>query len=163
MDTTVPTNNPWRWPTVALWALFFIAGLLPDETFEALRIVSGVVTARAAINSPWVLPLAQCAFLFHFVLGACQRARIHPHQASAKALQIAILALIAFLPVELSQLLNIQHSPIPELRMFYCAIAIIKASTWLYLFQLIARYHLQGPQVLRALWVIFPSARHPHP
>lgn len=161
MDTPVPTKDPWRWPTLGLWTLFFAAGLLPNETFDGLRVLSGVVTARAAINSPWVLPLAQAAFLFYFFHEACRRAGIDPDQSGAKALQTAIVALVAFLPMELSQILEMQYNPVPQLRLLYFGAALVKGIAWLYLFTLAIRYHLKGDQVLRALWVFFPSARYP--
>jgi len=161
MDTPAPTKNVWRWPTLGLWTLFFAAGLLPNETFDGLRMISGVITTRAAINSPWVLPLAQAAFLFYFFHGACHRAGMDPEQSGAKALQTAIVALVAFLPMELSQIPEMRYNPVPQLRLLYFAMAAVKGIAWLYLFTLTIRYHLRGGQVLRALWVFFPSARHP--
>lgn len=90
--------NIWTLPTLALWLVFFIVGLLPESAYWAARVAGGVVTQNAIINSPSLVTLFLALYLAFFAHRRCLDAGVSRENALARAIQVGILALIAFLP-----------------------------------------------------------------
>ena len=134
-------RDPWRWPAAVLWFVFFLLGLWPELTFDLLRMAGYVFSQNAIINSYNFITWALTAFVAHFVYHRSIEAELPPIEALGKAMQLGILAFVAFidLPVEL----------IPDTRYLMDRVLIMgtvgfKLLVWLYLYSLIFRYYWTG-------------------
>jgi len=143
---------------MGLWLLFFFIGLYPHLCFDLLRALGQVTTPRALVNSPYVLTLAQAAFLGWFVFHRCREAGLDAVEARGKGLQAAIVSLAAFLPIELNRALARSDAALVELQRIYYLVAVVKCLAWLYLFSIPLRYYfVNGYEVFVAMRSFFPS------
>jgi hypothetical protein len=153
-------HDCWRWPAIGLWAVFFSAGLLPEETFRVLRTLGRVPTQYALINSCHLITLAFAGYLVFFVNQVCRDHGDSPESARGKSLQIGILALAAFIALPLERVVYYSDIPVAEYRRLVLAVAAMKYLTWAYLFTLVFRYYfVEGPRVFLRLPSLFPSVR----
>ena len=149
----------WRWPTAALWLLFFVAGLFPERLFEELRHIGAVTTQDAYINSHNMITLGLVGFFMHFVYQRAREAGLDRHVARGKAVQVGILALVAFIPLRLDQAVRYMDIPVARLRHLVAIVAFGKIACWGYLFALLIRYYFcSGDRVFRQMPSLFPSA-----
>lgn len=149
----------WDGLSVFFWSLIFLTGLVPDSIFLLFRNLGQVAIRQAFTNSSWFITFACAGFLAWFV---CQRSREAGDRgdiAFGKGVQICVLALTAFLPLPMELLSMYPHIPFAGVRFVILATFSIKMLCWLYLFQLILRYHLfLGDTVFRMMPLLFPSA-----
>jgi hypothetical protein len=154
-----PSQRWWRWPNLLLWAVFFAIGLAPDMAYKGLRQAGGVLTQHAWVNSVQFLMFGLAGYFAWFVYCRCIEADIRPQEARGKALQMGILALAAFLPLELERFAWYRtHLTAESLRVIY-AFALGKLLIWSYLVSVVLRYHFGGYEVFRRMPTLFPSAR----
>lgn len=151
----------WKPASFLLWLLFFAAGLVPEWAFYYLRGVSGVVTQLALTNSPYFITVGFSAYWGFFCYSKCRQAGRPPADASASSMQLALIALVAFLPFPLELLVQAREIPVAQTRHLIYLVGFVKLLSWWYSFMLMFYYHLSGnPAVFcRSSW-LFPSA-HP--
>ena len=151
--------NLWTVGTLALWLAIFLVGLFPGIAFVWLREVGYVVTVRAVINSVWFISLSCAAFLGWFTFSRCMECGDEIDVALGKSVQIIILAVTAFLPMNLEKVFLYAHIPLPFYRYLILSVLATKSLAWLYLVIMILRYYLvSGHVVYKNIPLIFPSA-----
>ena len=157
-----PNRDPWAFPTLLLWLVFMLMGLLPEAVFHALREAGYVLTQDAIVNSPYAITIAFSLFIAYFVYSWCLEAGGSGNEASAKAVQTALVGLLAFLPVPVGLLFQAGDIMNPELRLIVLTLIPFKMLCWLYLLSIPLRYYAFGNRhVGRRMWCIFPSACWP--
>ena len=145
--------------TVPVWTLVLLFGLFPDTVFYVMREMAHVPMHMAFTNTPWFITLSCAGFLGWFTYERCREGGAQEDIAVGKAVQITVLALAAFLPIQVERLPAYLHIPIPLYRNLILAVIAIKMTTWLYLMQLIMRYYMfSGLDVFRNMPLFFPSA-----
>lgn len=162
---TTPSNqfDPWRWPTLALWVLFFLVGLYPGLVFQWLRHVGRVDTWSALVNSEHVITLLCAGFLAFFIAQRAREAGMAAVPARARGLVAGLMGLAAFLPIRLDQILQYAQIPVAESRHLLYVVAATKCLVWLYLLNVLIQYYLVcGADVFYRLPTILPSAREEH-
>ena len=142
-----------------MWFGFFALGLFPEFFYHFLRDQGRVVTFNALVNSPFLLYFGQVVYLFAFLSRAARGAGLGPVVSQVLAVQLAIVGLVAFVPVRLEELpayARIATRFDRWLLLFVCA---LKIASWLYLLSLLCRYYLwSGGEVFRQMVPVFPSA-----
>lgn len=134
-------------------------GLQPEATYEILREWGLVATQRAVVNNHGFIVIGFAAYLVFFTHRRCLEAAVRPMDAFGKALQIGVLALLAFLPLRLEHALNYQHIPVPAYRRLILFMAAAKCLAWVYLLSVLVRYYfLSGLAVYAHMVSIFPSS-----
>ena len=157
MPDSQPQFDPWRGPILLLWTLFFAIGLAPEWCFDYLRYIGKVTTPNALVNSHHLITLALAAYLGLFTYLRSIEANIEPVQAHGKALQVIILALIAFLPVT-RIVVQYNNIPVQSLRNVVIGVTLTKMLAWLYLYTVIIRYYfIDQYRVFKKMRSIFPS------
>lgn len=156
-------RDGWRWPAFLLWTSFFAAGLFPEWVYYQLRAWGQVVTQRAMTNSLYLLPVAMAGFFAGFVFVRCREAGTG-NAAMGKAMQVWILALVAFLPIRLEQIGDYLRIPEAEYRRLILGMATVKCISWLYLYSIVLRFHFwSGYRLFLRMPSVFPSGRTPEP
>lgn len=164
MFSLLRSNNWWRIPAFLAWVPLFFAGYFPEKTFHWLRDLGGVVTQHAITNSYYTVTLACAAYLAFFTFWRCRDAGDESPTAQGKALQLGIIALLAFLPMRMEYLRDYFAIPVAEHRRLLLFFAAAKTAAWLYLFLLILRYYAwSGDRVFQRLQILFPSVTHDMP
>lgn len=155
----------WGVAALLLWFGFFGVGLFPDFCYDYLRTQANVITAHAMVNSVFLLYAALVVYFFTFVSRAARAAGLSGVIAEVLAVQLSIVALVAFLPVvRLDYIPDYLHSPDPPSRRLALTACAFKALSWLYLLSLLCRYYLwSGGEVFRQMVPVFPSGRHEDP
>jgi hypothetical protein len=155
-----PEKDGWWLPALALWMFMFLIGLVPEPLFYLLRDAGDVVSQRALVNSPYLITLALSFYIAIFAFGACRRAGLTILQAQDRALQIGIVALIAFLPIDLNTILEAHSNPLLRARFALYLAAFVKIAAWWYLLTLFIRYYgLNAEDVFAKIPSLFPSTR----
>ncbi|HOD51856.1 MAG TPA: hypothetical protein PKJ78_17595 [Candidatus Hydrogenedentes bacterium] len=139
----------WTIPALALWLVYFAIGLFPEGAFWAARLAGRVVTQNAIINSPSLVTVSLSLYLALFVYQRCTEAGVSRENATARAIQVGILGLIAFLPYPFYLLLSPGNMALPgsgvyrldELAAIF-GLPVAKLLAWLYLFAVIARSYI---------------------
>jgi hypothetical protein len=150
----------WDGLSAFMWTLVFIAGLLPEIFFLVLRNLGHVTIHQAFINTPWFITFTCAGFLGWFTYQRSHECDDREDVAFGKAVQVSVLALAAFLPLQVEQIPAFLHITIPHYRNLIMTVILIKMASWIYLVQLIMRYHLfSGLAVFKNMSLIFPSAR----
>jgi len=152
--------NPWRWPALLLWLLFFLVGLVPGPVFLALRQAGGVVTQDALVNNPWLVTLALAAYVAAFGMRRCLEAGLAPHEARDRATLLGILGLAAFSNNDMIILFTAHLHPLMQTRFQVYLVGIGKLLAWWYLISLFIRYYaFRDIPVFARIPAIFPSTR----
>ncbi len=153
-------RDPWRYAAFLLWAVFFIAGLSPEPVFFTLRQAGGVITQRALVNSPHIITIVLAGYVALFVYHRCRGAGDSSGAAQDKALQMGVVAFLAFMPVDLGAVLTAHNSPILEQRVLLYGAALLKLVAWWSLLALFIRYYLfKVDGAFAEIGSLFPSTR----
>jgi len=150
---------------LAMWGVFFVFGLFPEPVFYALRDLAAVSSHRALVNNAGLVTLAFSAYLGLFAFRRCKEMGAGSAESQGRGMQVAILALIAFLEiprrtaaVEVTTLLQLmarfQEIPDNSVRAFVLLIGACKVLAAWYLYSLLFRYHAFG---MRDAFLRMPS------
>lgn len=143
-----------------MWFGFFALGLFPEFFYFFLRDHGHVITSNAMVNSPYLLYFAQVVYLFAFLGRAARRAGLGPVVSQVLAVQLAMVGLLAFLPVRLEELPAYAKIAVRFDRWLILTVCALKIASWLYLLSLLCRYYLwSGGEVFRQMVPVFPSAQ----
>lgn len=148
----------WSLCLVALWTLFFLLGLFPEAAFWYFRNLGAVAGQRALVNSPWSITLGWVAFIAMFVYNRSRESGHDENGAQARAIETALIALVAFMPVELQLLPDYLAVPYPAMKYLLVGAVSAKLLCALYLFLLVLAYSLWwGLRVFEHMKTLLPS------
>lgn len=151
----------WRVAALLLWMLFFGVALFPDYCYSQLRVEGNVATQHALTNSVHLIYISQVVYFFLFVVRAARSAGLNMALAQVLAVQLAIVSLIAFIPAAQPERIPEYFAiPDPKSRWLILSVCALKIASWLYLFSLVFRFHLDaGTDIFRQMVPVFPSGR----
>lgn len=176
-NTQESSFDIWRIPAFGLWVCLFAVGLVPEQSFHVLRALSGVMTQTAMVNSPVLISVSFAAYLACFAYRACRASGQESHVAQTRAVQVGVLALVAFVDVPyrgtagpslLQLLLQVPHTQFLAQNVTFVisiivAAAALKLLAWAYLMSLLARYYLlNNRDVFARMLSLFPSGSDSH-
>jgi len=162
-------RDVWDALTLGLWIPFFLIGLVPELAFYAFREFAKVPPYTALVNSSAVITLGFTAYLGFFAYRRCLDACVTRYIAQGKALEVGLVALVAFLDMPakgftfeartiLAVLLEFGQIPDRYLQMVVLFVGASKLLAWLFLFSLVVRYHAFGNRrVFAQVPSLFPS------
>jgi hypothetical protein len=163
-------QDVWDLLTLAFWFVFFAIGLMPELFFAAIRDAANVAPYTALVNSSAVISVAFSVYLALFTYRRCRDAGVAAYLAKGKALEVALVGLVAFLELPsvsatlhvrrtlLALVLDLGELPDVYLRSVILFVAASKLLAWSYLFSLVVRYHAFGNRaVFNQVPSIFPS------
>ncbi len=146
MSTQLTKRDPWRWPMILLWGLFFAIGLWPEFSYSLLRSAGYVFSQNAIVNSYHFITWCLTGFVVHFVYHRCLEARVPSIEALGKALQLGVMAFVAFIDIPLQQIPAIRDTTSLSLVL---GMTLTKLLCWLYLYLLFVRYHWRrNPKII---------------
>lgn len=161
MPREYPESRVWGFFALLLWLAFFTLGLFPNFIYEYLRNEANVITAHALVNSVYLLYSALIVYFFGFLYRAARYAGLSSVMAQVLAVQLSLVALLAFLPLPLEYIPDYFRAPDATWRRLILAVCAFKIASWLYLLTLLFRYYLfSGAEVFRQMAPVFPSAHH---
>lgn len=161
MNESKHTPTLWDYLAALVWSLVLLAGFLPEAIFGMLREWGRVPIHLAFTNTPWFITFSCTGFLGWFTYQRCRDCEERDDIAFGKAVQMGILGMAAFLPIQIEQIPAYLHIPIPFYRYLIFTIIAVKTASWVYLVQLVMRYHLfSGLDVFRKTPLLFPSAMY---
>lgn len=150
----------WRPPVFGLWVLFFLVGLVPEPVFLTLREWSGVLPQHAVVNSPHLITVAFGGYVALFCWHRCRDAGLSRWESQDRALQLGVVALVAFLPVDFFAVFTAHANPLVQHRFSVYLVGIGKLAAWWLLVSMFVRYYAFGAdQVFAHVPSLFPSAR----
>ncbi|MCH8203667.1 MAG: hypothetical protein IID09_00795 [Candidatus Hydrogenedentes bacterium] len=164
-------RNVWDLLILGLWSCFFAIGLVPELAFYAFRELAAVPSYVALVNSSAVITIALTAYLAFFADRRCRESGLNNVASHGKALEIAVLGLIAFLEIPakgsifeartlLEIALDFRNLPGRYLQTVVLFVGLSKIVAWLYLYSLVLRYHALGARdVFVRIPSLFPSTR----
>jgi len=132
------SKDPWAVPTFLVWLVLFVAGLFPERTFLFLRELGGVTIYNAMVNSPQALTIALTLYMALFLLRDARAAGLTFVQRAVRATFIAIVAYVAFMPIDSGP------ATAPIVVAITTVVWSAKVVMWLYLLGLLVRYYLLG-------------------
>jgi len=138
VSNQLPRRDPWRWPSLLLWTLFFLLGFWPEFSFYALRTAGYVFSQNAIINSYHFITWCLTGYVMHFAYHRSLEAGLPPLEALGKSIQLGVLAFVAFIDMPFQQIGEIRNAVD---RALVLGMAFIKFASWIYLYSLFARYH----------------------
>lgn len=159
-------RDAWDLLTLAFWFTFFIIGLAPELFFSVFRTAGGVSPYSALVNSSAIITVGFSIYLALFAYRRCRSAGLTAYISQGKALEVALLALVAFLELPalraslegrrtlLALVLDIGAVEDRYLQGVILFVAASKLLAWIYLFSLVLRYHAFGN---RAVFTQVPS------
>ncbi len=164
-------RNVWDLLTLGLWSCFFAIGLVPELAFYAFRELAAVPSYVALVNSSAVITIALAAYLAFFANRRCKESGLGRVASHGKALEIAVLCLVAFLEIPakgsafeartlLEIVLDFRSLPGRYLQTVVLFVGLSKLVAWLYLYSLVLRYHAFADRgVFARIPSLFPSMR----
>ncbi len=161
MDENKGIYDYWRGPTLLLWIVFFGTGLVPEWFFTQLRLLGGVVTQNALVNSPYFITVAWSGYYAVFCFQRCREAGLGERASRGNAVQHGMIALLAFLPYPLILLFSAsQMAGNAGARHLLYAVGAAKLLGWWYLLWKTFSYYVFGnPGVFVQTVLLFPSTR----
>jgi hypothetical protein len=167
-------RDGWDLLTLAFWLVFFTIGLAPELFFSTFREAGGVTPYSALVNSSAIITVGFAIYLALFAYRRCRFAGLTQYLAQGKALEVALLALVAFLELPAMRasiegrrtlLALVFDLGTVEDRYLQGVILFVSASkllAWVYLFSLVLRYHAFGNRaVFTQVPSMFPSMHQP--
>jgi hypothetical protein len=151
-------SDYWRLPAFILWVLFFLVGLAPEPVFMTLREWSGVLPQRAVVNSPHLITVAFAGYVALFCWHRCRDAGLSHWESQDRALQLGVVALVAFLPVDFLTVFTAHTNPLVQHRFSLYLVGIGKLATW-WLSMFVRYYAFGADRVFAHVPSLFPSAR----
>lgn len=136
------------------WYIFFAIGASPEDTFNYLRIISGVTVWRAIINSPWAITIALSVYYSHFIYHRCLELQLSKIESKMKAIQSGLMAFLAFLPLRPDFELYRNMTQQEYVKIVYL-ILTLKVFFWIYLLTIVVFYYLNGNKVFKKLPDLF--------
>lgn len=162
-NAPAPEGRLWALAALLLWLPFFSIGLFPDYCYYTLRSLADVVTSRALVNSVGLLYFLLVGYFYGFLYRSARGAGVSVAASQVIAVQLSIVAMIAFFPIPLEDISDFQRIGVPWMRRLTLTICAFKIASWLYLLSLVFRYYLwSGPEVFRQMVPVFPSGRPDH-
>ncbi len=167
-------RNVWDILTLGLWSCFFAVGLVPELAFYSFREFATVPSYVALVNSSAVITIALTAYLAFFSNRRCKESGLSPVASHGKALEIAVLGLVAFLEIPAKGsafeartlfeiVLDFRSLPGRYLQSVVLFVGLSKLLAWLYLYSMVLRYHAFGQRnVFARIPSLFPSMRAQH-
>lgn len=161
----------WDLLTLGLWSCFFAVGFVPELAFAAVRNFAAVPSYVALVNSSAVITIALTVYLAFFTNRCCRASGLGPVASHGKALEIAVLCLVAFLEIPAKGsafetrtlfeiVLDFRSLPGRYLQLVVLFVGMSKLAAWVYLYSLVLRYHAFGYRhVFVHIPSIFPSMR----
>ncbi len=163
-------QDVWDLLTLAFWFVFFAVGLVPELFFSAIRDLAGVAPYTALVNSSAVITVGFSIYLALFAFRMCRAAGLTPYLSQGKALEVALVSLVAFLELPAMSAtfqgrrtllaLALDMSSLGDLYLqgVILFVSASKLLAWAYLFSLVIRYHAFGNRtVFTEVPSIFPS------
>lgn len=163
-------RDVWDLLTLAFWFVFFMVGLAPELWFALMRQMGGVSPYSALVNSSAIITVSFSIYLALFAYRRCRSAGLTPYLSQGKALEVALLGLVAFLELPAMRagiegrrtlLALVLDLGVVEERSLQGIILFVTASkllAWMYLFSLMLRYHAFGNRgVFTQVPSMFPS------
>ncbi|MCX8064553.1 MAG: hypothetical protein N3G21_05195 [Candidatus Hydrogenedentes bacterium] len=139
---------------IVAWLVFFALGASPEDTFNFLRIVSGVTVWEALINSPWAITVALTLYYSHFIYHRCVESQLPKFESLMKSIQTGLMAFLAFLPLrpDFDLYKNMVHQE--HIKVIYL-ILTLKVFFWIFLLTIVVFYYLNGNKVFKKLPDLF--------
>jgi len=163
-------RDVWDLLTLAFWVVFFGAGLVPELMFSSVREAAGVAPYTAMVNSSSAITVGLAVYLALFAYRRCRARDLSPYLSQGKALEVALIGLVAFLELPamsstfqsrrtlLALVLDLGALNDLYLQAVILFVSASKMLAWAYLFSLVIRYHAIGNRaVFTEVPSIFPS------
>lgn len=163
-------RDAWDLMTLTFWFAFFAIGLMPELCFSVFRHAGGVSPYTALVNSSAIITVGFAIYIALFAYRRCRSAGLTSYLSQGKALEVALLALVAFLELPamragiegrrtlLALVLDLGTVEDRYLQAVILFVAASKLLAWFYLFSLVLRYHAFGNRtVFTQVPSMFPS------
>jgi hypothetical protein len=162
-------RDMWDLFTLAAWFVFFAIGLMPELAFYGIRELAQVRSSTALVNSSAIITLGFAAYLGLFAFRRCRESGAGRYIAQGKALEVGLIALVAFLELPargaifqsrtlVTVLLALNEIPDRYLQAVVLFVGSSKLLAWAYLLSLMIRYHAFGNRnVFAEVPSLFPS------
>jgi len=137
---------------ILLWYFFFALGASPEDTFNFLRVISGVTVWKAMVNSPWVITFMLTVYYMYFIYCRCKELPLSRLESIMKAVQIGLMAFVAFLPLRPDFDL---YKNIPQYQNIIYVLLSMKVFFWLFLLTIVVFYYLNGNSIFKRLPDLF--------
>ncbi len=138
MSTQLTRRDPWRWPALLLWFIFFLIGLWPEQSFSVMRTAGYVFSQNAIVNSYHFITWCLVGFIVHFTYHRCLDSRFPPLEALGKSIQLGVVAFVAFVDLPVKLIPDIRHTLDQSI---VIGMVMTKLLAWLYLYTLMVRYY----------------------
>ncbi len=137
---------------ILLWYVFFVLGASPEDTFNFLRIISGVTVWKAMVNSPWVITFLLTGYYVYFIYCRCKEVPLSTTESFMKAVQSGLMAFIAFLPIRPD--FDLYKNVLQYKNVVYLLLSM-KVFFWLFLLTVVVFYYLNGSSIFKRLPDLF--------
>jgi len=139
---------------ILLWYVFFALGASPEDTFNFLRIISGVTVWKAMVNSPWMITILLTMYYMYFIYHRCKEVPMSGFESFMKSFQSGLMAFVAFLPLRPDFNLY-RNMPQQEYQNIIYVLLSMKVFFWLFLLTVVVFYYLDGISVFKWLPDLF--------
>lgn len=160
MEHSNARTDPWRLPAFCLWLVLLVVGLFPEASFQLVRSLGRVMPQHALVNSPFILTLLLSLYVAVFTWYRCLEAETPHAEAQDKSLHMAVVSLVAFLPIDFVSILQMYNNPLVQHHFLIYTGGFLKLTAWIYVLLVVVRYYLAGDTVsFSRVGTTFPSTR----
>lgn len=161
MERPVAHVDLWRLPALCLWLVLLTVGLFPEAAFELVRTLGRVMPQHALVNSPFILTILLSLYVGFFSWYRCLEAETTHAEAQDRSLHMAVIGLVAFLPVDFGSLAQLHNNPLIQHHFLIYAGGFLKLSAWIYLLLIVIRYYIIGEDgAFSRVGTTLPSTRN---